>query len=60
MCQTKFTEETQTRIEIFQIKFIQTIKTNIVLSINFFPENLVFYDIRMRCIVEAERPQMTV
>jgi hypothetical protein len=60
MFQTKFTEKTQTRIEIFQIKFIETIKTNIVLSINFFPENLVFYDIRMRRIVEAERPQMTV
>jgi len=39
---------------------VQRIKTHILCSINFFPENLAVYEIMWNNMIELDRPQMTV
>ena len=45
--------------EMFQTKVVEKIKTHILCSINFFPENRAVYDIILKNLVEPEGPQMT-
>jgi hypothetical protein len=42
--------------EIFQIKFVQKIKTHILCPAIFFPEN---YEVMWKTVVEPEGPQIT-
>jgi hypothetical protein len=45
---------------MFQIKFVQKIKTYILRSVTFFsPENRAIYEIMSKNVMEPERPQMT-
>ena len=44
--------------EIFQIKFVDKIKTHILCSINLFL-NCAFYEVMWKNIVKPGRPQMT-
>ena len=45
---------------MFQTKFVEKIKTHILCSVTFFPENRAFYGITWEIIVERGRPHMTV
>ena len=44
---------------MLQLKFVEKIKTCIILSITFF-FNRAFYEIRYKNTVEPNRPQMTI
>ena len=46
--------------EIFQAKVIEKIKTRILCSITFFPENHTVYDIVWKNMVETETPHVTI
>jgi hypothetical protein len=41
-------------------KFVENIKTLILCSATFFPENRAVYEIMSKNVVEPERPQMTI
>ena len=45
---------------MFQIKFVEKIKTHFVFSNIFFFENCAVYEIMWKNIVELGRPQMTI
>jgi hypothetical protein len=45
--------------EMFRTKVVEKIKTHILCSINFFPENRAVYDIILKKLMEPEGPQMT-
>jgi len=42
------------------MKVIQKLKTHIIRSITFFPENRAFYEIIWKNVVEQGRPLMTI
>jgi hypothetical protein len=46
--------------EMLQTKVVEKIKTFILCSIIFSPENRAIYEIMWKNIVEPDRPQMTV
>jgi hypothetical protein len=48
------------RIRNFSDKIVEKIKTHILCSINFFPENRALYEIMWKNVVEPDRPQMTI
>jgi hypothetical protein len=45
---------------MFRAKFIEEIKTRILHSIIFFPENRAIYEIMWENTVERDRPQITI
>jgi hypothetical protein len=45
---------------MFQIKVIEEIKTHILCSVTFFPENRAVYEKIWKNIVEWGKPQMTI
>jgi len=46
--------------EMFQTKVVEKIKTHILYSVTFFPENRAVYEIMWKNIVERGRPQITI
>jgi hypothetical protein len=45
---------------MFQTKVTEKIKTRILCSVNFFPENRAVSDIMWKNMTETHRPQMTI
>ena len=45
---------------MFQINFVEIVKTHILRSLTFFLENCTVYEIMWKNIVEPEWPQMTI
>jgi hypothetical protein len=45
---------------MFQTRHVEKIKTRILHSINFFPENPAVYEIMWINTVDPDRPQMTI
>jgi hypothetical protein len=45
---------------MFQIEVVEKIKTHILCSVTFFPENRAVYEIMSKNLVEPERPQMGI
>jgi hypothetical protein len=45
---------------MFQIKVVEKIKTHVLCSITFFPENRAVYGIMWKNIVQRGRQQMTI
>jgi len=46
--------------EVFQTKVLEKIKTHILCSVLFFPENRAVYEVMWKNIVEPCRPQMSI
>jgi hypothetical protein len=46
--------------EIFQTNVIEKIKTNILLSITFFPVNHALYEIIQKNTVQSDSPQVAI
>jgi hypothetical protein len=44
--------------KLFQVKDVEEIKTDTSLSVNFFPENRVGYEIMWENVVWSDRPQI--
>ena len=47
-------------MRIISDSFAGNVKTHVLCSVIFFFENLVFYEIRWKNIVQADRPQMII
>jgi len=45
---------------MFQTNIVEKIKTHILCSITFFPQNCAIYEIMWENVVEPDRPQMTI
>jgi hypothetical protein len=46
--------------KMFQTNVAEKIKTHILCSIMFFPENRAFYEIMWKNMVQPDRPQMII
>jgi len=45
---------------MFPTKVVQKVKTHILHSVTFFPENRAAYEIVWKNMVQPDRPQMTI
>jgi len=46
--------------KIFQIKFVEKIKTHLLCSVTFFPQNRAVCEIMWKYMLMPDRPQMTI